>query len=197
MSELILASKSPRRRDLMKLLGHPFISIVSTVKENTIKGETPSQHVTRLSELKARDVGNKRENSIIIGADTIVILNDEILGKPDSSEQAVEMLMKLQDNTHTVFTGFTLYDTTTENLFSSYETSCVSMRKMTVELARLYVATGEPLDKAGAYGIQGYGAALINSINGCFFNVMGLPLARLMDALYTFSGGEFRYFGVC
>jgi len=197
VSELILASKSPRRRDLMKLLGHPFISITSTVEENTINGETPSQHVIRLSELKARDVGDKRDNSIIIGADTIVVLNDEIIGKPDFSEQAVEMLMKLQDNTHTVFTGFALYDTETENLFSSYETTRVSMRKMTVELARLYVATGEPLDKAGAYGIQGYGAALITSITGCFFNVMGLPLARLMDALYTFSGGKFGYFGVC
>lgn len=197
MSKLILASKSPRRRELMKLLGHPFISIASTVKENTIKGETPSQHVIRLSELKARDIGNKRDNSIIIGSDTIVVLDDEMLEKPDSSEQAVEMLMKLQDNTHTVFTGFALYDTATENLFSSYETTCVSMRKMTIELARLYVATGEPLDKAGAYGIQGYGAVLITSINGCFFNVMGLPLARLMDALYTFSGGKFRYFGVC
>ena len=104
--------------------------------------------------------------------------------------------MRLQGQTHTVYTGFALYNAATGKLFSSYEKTHVTMRKMTRELAARYVDTGEPLDKAGAYGVQGYGAALITSIEGCFFTVMGLPVTRLMEALYTFSDGEFGYFGV-
>jgi len=194
--ELILASKSPRRRELLKLLGHQFICQTSTIEEHTINGETPISHVTRLSELKARDVGASRKKGIIIGSDTIVVLCNEILGKPGSAEEAVDMLMRLQGQTHTVYTGFALYNAATGELFSSYEKTHVTMREMKRALAARYVDTGEPLDKAGAYGIQGYGAALITSIEGCFFTVMGLPVNRLMEALHTFSNGELGYFGV-
>ncbi|MFC1694058.1 Maf family protein [Candidatus Latescibacterota bacterium] len=196
MSELILASRSPRRREILKLLGHPFTCMEPTVDEDIINGETPSQHVLRLSELKALNVGSQRNNGIIIGSDTIVVIDDEIFGKPCSSEEAIEMLMRLQGQTHTVYTGFALYNAATGKIFSSYEATDVTMRSITYDMARRYVGTGEPLDKAGAYGIQGYGSALITSIHGCFFNVMGLPLARLMETLDKFDNREFGFFGV-
>ncbi len=179
----------------MKLLGHPFISITSDIEENYIEGETPAQHVTRLSELKALDVGEKNAHGLIIGSDTIVVIDGEILGKPHSYDEAMGMIMKLQGRTHEVFTGFAIYDTETKKIISGYETSEVTMREITLDIAKKYTDTKEPLDKAGAYGIQGYGAVLIKSVRGCFFNVMGLPLSRLMDALYTFSGGRYGYFG--
>lgn len=195
MAELVLASKSPRRQELMKLLGHPFTCITSNIEEDYIEGETPAQHVTRLSEVKAVDVGKKNVHGLIIGSDTIVVLDGEILGKPRSADEAIEMIMRLQGRTHNVFTGFAIYDTENKKIISGYETSEVTMREMSLDLAKKYVDTKESFDKAGAYGIQGYGAVLIKSVKGCFFNVMGLPLSRLMEALYTFSRGRYGYFG--
>ena len=196
MSGLILASKSPRRRELLKLLGYPFKITVSGIEENTIEEEAPAQHVMRLSELKARDAGSRYQNGIVIGSDTIVVLDGEILGKPAASEEAVEMLMRLQGRTHTVFTGFALLNVEDGRLMSDYESTEVTMRELTENLIKQYIATGEPLDKAGSYGIQGYGSALVTSIKGCYFTVMGLPLAKLMEALNAFSGGLYGYFGM-
>ena len=195
MTELVLASKSPRRQELMRLLGHPFICITSNIEEDYVEGETPAQHVIRLSELKAVDVGGKNTRGIIIGSDTIVVLDNEIIEKPRSADEAVEMIMRLQGRTHNVFTGFAIYSTENKKIISGYETSEVTMREISLDIAKKYVDTEEPFDKAGAYGIQGYGAVLIKSVKGCFFNVMGLPLSRLMEALYTFSGGRYGYFG--
>jgi len=192
---LILASKSPRRRELLKLLGHPFESISSDIEEHTVPGENPAEHVTRLSEMKARAVGADHKDCIVIGSDTIVELDGDILEKPESETEAVSMLMRLQSRTHTVYTGFALFNPDTGKAVSSYETTRVTMREFGHNLARRYVDTGEPLDKAGGYGIQGYGAVLIEGIDGCYFNVMGLPLARLMEMLYDFSGKAFGYFG--
>ena len=141
MDELILASKSPRRRELMKLLGHPFICIVSSVEENTVNGETPVQHVTRLSDLKARDVGTQRNNGIVIGSDTIVVLDDTILMKPCSPEDAVEMLMRIQGHTHTVYTGFVLFNAATKAMVSCYETTRVTICTVSRDLAQRYVET--------------------------------------------------------
>lgn len=195
MCNLILASQSPRRRELMKLLGHEFRCVTSDVEEHSVSGETPEEHVTRLSTLKARDVAARSDRGIIIGSDTIVVLDGDILEKPASSGDAVEMLMRLTNRTHTVYTGFALVDASGGKEHTGWETTDVTMRVFSRELAARYVDTGEPLDKAGAYGIQGYGAALITSIHGCYFNVMGLPLARLMDALYDFTDGEYGFFG--
>ena len=196
MSDLVLASHSPRRRDLLGLLGHPFTCDVSTVDETSLPDEKPHAHVTRLSEMKARDVASRHEGALIIGADTVVVLDERILGKPTSPEHAVDMLMTIQGRIHTVFTGFALYNARSTDVFSSYETTLVTMRSMSRDIALRYVETNEPLDKAGSYGIQGYGAALVTSITGCYFNVMGLPLARLMDSLETFTDGEFGMFGL-
>jgi septum formation protein len=195
LSGLILASKSPRRRELMKLLGHPFRSVVSRVEETCIPGESPGEHVVRLSGLKAREVGTRIGSGIVIGSDTVVVLDGAIMEKPESPEEACGMLGRLQGRTHTVFTGFALFDPSDGRLCSGHETTDVTMIPMSPDLIRRYVATGEPLDKAGAYGIQGWGAVLISSIRGCYFNVMGLPLSRLMEALYSFTGGAYGFFG--
>lgn len=195
MPSLILASQSPRRRELMKLLGHPFESVTSRVEEIGVPGEQPEEHVMRLSLLKARDVGITRDEGIVVGSDTIVVIDHDILEKPVSPGEAVEMLLRLQGRTHTVYTGFALFDASTGASMSGFETTAVTMRPFDRERAVRYVATKEPLDKAGAYGIQGYGAVLIAGVEGCYFNVMGLPLARLMDALHEFSGHAFGYFG--
>jgi septum formation protein len=195
VTELILASKSPRRRELIPLLGHPFKCLTSQVEELPLPGETPAEHVVRLSELKVREAGDRVGEGIVIGADTVVVLDGEIIGKPVSAAEAREMLGRLQGRIHTVYTGFALYDVTRGRLRSGFETTDVAMIPMTPDLIRRYVETGEPLDKAGAYGIQGYGAVLISSIRGCYFNVMGLPLSRLMEALNEFTDGAWGYFG--
>ena len=195
MCDLILASKSPRRRELIKLLGHPFTCITPHVEEDFIEGENPAVHVKRLSELKAVQAGENFDRGIIIGSDTIVVLDSEIFGKPRSPDEAIKMIMRLQGRTHIVYTGFTLFNAETKKMFSAHETTEVSMRKISLDIAKKYVETNEPMDKAGAYGIQGYGAVLITAVKGCYFNVMGLPLSKLMEALYTFSGGRFDYFG--
>lgn len=180
----------------MHLLGHPFECITSDVPEDRVEGESPADHVKRLSVLKAKSVGDKAGTGIIIGSDTIVLIDGVILEKPMDRFDAIEMVMKLQGRTHTVYTGFALYSPEDGRLFSGYETTEVTMMPFSVELAEKYIDTGEPFDKAGAYGIQGYGAALITEIKGCYFNVMGLPLARLMEALYNFSNGRCGYFGL-
>lgn len=195
MTGLILASKSPRRRKLLKLLGHPFTCTVSGVEETSVPGEAPSGHVTRLSREKAADIGKSLTGGIVIGSDTIVVLDGDIMEKPSSRDEAVGMIMRLQGHTHTVFTGFALYNAATGEMMSDYETTRVTMRPIERALAERYVATGEPMDKAGAYGIQGYGAALITGIEGCYFTVMGLPLAKLAAALRGFTRGEYDYFG--
>jgi len=196
MSQLVLASRSPRRRELIGILGHPFSAEVSGIEEVSVAGETPAEHVIRLSLLKARDVAARHNEGIVIGSDTIVVIDGDILEKPFSPEEAVVMIMRLQGRTHKVFTGFALVDASTGRETASFETTCVTIRPMSLELARRYVATGEPLDKAGAYGIQGYGAAIVTGINGCYFTVMGLPVARLAEALNDFTDGHFGYFGV-
>lgn len=195
MKELILASESPRRRDLLGLLGHPFRAVVPRADETAFPGETPAEHVVRLSELKAVEAGKRLGRGIVIGSDTVVVLDGDIIGKPDSPGEARAMLGRLQGRTHTVYTGFALHDAGDGRILSGWEATEVTMRPMDDDLIRRYVETGEPLDKAGAYGIQGFGAALVVSIRGCYFTVMGLPLARIAEALRIFTGGEYGYFG--
>lgn len=179
----------------MKLLGHPFRCVTSHADETLFPGETPAEHVVRLSLLKAHEVASRLDGGIVIGSDTVVVLDGDILGKPADGGEAFAMLSRLAGRTHTVFTGFALEDAADGRTVSGFETTEVTMRPIDAPLIRRYISTGEPLDKAGAYGIQGYGAALIPSVRGCYFNVMGLPLFRLMDALLAFTGGKYGYFG--
>lgn len=180
----------------MQLLGHPYRCITSSVDEDYISGETPEEHVTRLAAWKAADVARTLPSGIVIGSDTVVVLDGDILGKPESEDDAHGMIMRLQGRTHTVYTGFALHNAENGSTAQGYESTDVIMRSLTEETASDYLQTREPFDKAGAYGIQGYGAVLISGIKGCYFTVMGLPLSRLMEMLYTFSDGYFGYFGM-
>ncbi len=172
---LILASQSPRRRELMKYITDEFTVKVSDVDETLPSGITPSEAVLYLSRIKAEPF--KNENDTVIGADTVVAIDSEILGKPANKGDAADMLRKLSGRTHSVFTGVTVIkDGKTHSFFCETK---VKFFKLSEEEICKYIATGEPLDKAGAYGIQGYGSLLVERIDGDYFNVVGLPVSRL------------------
>ncbi|MFC4776459.1 Maf family protein [Paenibacillus sp. GCM10023252] len=190
-SQLVLASSSPRRQELVASLGLSLpVRIMSTNADETIAPEwTPQQAVQELGLLKARaasamlDKETEAGRSLILGADTIVVLDDDILGKPSDVEEAVSMLQRLQGRIHHVYTGVALAASNTGEETSAYRMTQVMMKPLTLEQIRRYVDTGEPMDKAGAYGIQGLGGVLIERIEGCYFNVVGLPLSLLSDML--------------
>ena len=176
-----LASKSPRRRKLIKLLNIKFKSFSVDLNEELTDGEHPVATVKRLAKEKMLLAQKKIKAGIIITADTIVVLGDEILGKPSSPEEAVEYLKRLSGSWHTVITGFSIL--LEGRLISSYEETRVKFKRLTAPEIEWYVSTGEPLDKAGAYGVQGKGALFIERIDGDYYNVMGLPLGKIYDIL--------------
>lgn len=189
MSRIILASASPRRRELLSQIGIEFEVITSDAEEKT--GSTdPSEMVQELSALKAIDVYQKlsqesRKDVIIIGADTLVAFKGKVMGKPADEQRAEEMLTSLQGNTHQVYTGVTLVWQEPAGICKRtfYEKTDVTMFPMSPEEIRNYIATKEPMDKAGAYGIQGKCAAYIKGIAGDYNNVVGLPIGRLYQEL--------------
>ncbi len=172
---IILASQSPRRKELLKLCGVEFKVRPADADETLPEGLTPAEAVCYLSKIKAR-AADDNEN-IIIGSDTVVALDGSILGKPTDDDDAFLMLKKLSGKTHSVFTGVTLIKKGKEITF--YEETKVEFYPLTDEEIRNYIKTGEPMDKAGAYGIQGFGGILVKRIEGDFNNVVGLPIARL------------------
>jgi len=176
---IILASASPRRRELLKMLGIENLRIIPALGEEKVEaGLPPEETVKRLALEKAREVYSRcGESNIIIAADTIVYMDGEILGKPEDEAQAAAMLGRLQGRTHSVFTGVALIVRGTE-LVESQETA-VTFREISGSEILAYVKTGEPMDKAGAYGAQGIGSIFIEHIDGDFYNVVGLPLCRL------------------
>lgn len=182
----ILASKSPRRMELLTQMGIQFL-VVPADGEEIISTADPVQAVCNLSYQKAFEVGTKRkeEDVIVIGADTVVAVNGLILGKPKDEEDAFYMLSMLQGNEHSVYTGVTLwsYSASESMTHTFYEETKVKMYPMTESEIRAYIATGEPMDKAGAYGIQGKCAVFIQKINGDYNNVVGLPIASLYQNL--------------
>ncbi len=181
--ELILASASPRRAELLRQIGIPFRQVVSGVNEDLRDPSDPDEHVRELSRRKAGDVAGRLGSGIVLGADTIVVLDEHILGKPVDEKEAVEMLRRLSGRTHKVYTGLTLIDAASRASVSHVEVTEVTFRDLAAEEIDAYVATGEPLDKAGAYGIQGKGALLVSGIRGCYFNVVGLPLVGLLGLM--------------
>jgi len=187
---IILASGSPRRRQLLEQAGIPHEVIVSGADE-TVTG-TPAQQVEELALRKAKAVlplvNASQGNAIIIAADTLVFIGEEVLGKPENHDEAFEMLKKLQGNTHEVYTGVALLDIASgkENVFACVAE--VTFRPLSNTEILAYIATGEPFDKAGAYGIQEKGATLVDRINGDFYTVMGLPISKVCTAL-----GEMGY----
>jgi septum formation protein len=183
VKKLILASESPRRYELLKQIGFDFEVIPSRVREDFIQGESPRGHVTRLAEAKAMDVGNQYPARWVIGADTIVYVDGIILGKPKSREEALEMLRLISGKEHRVLTGVSVRHLKKGK--GECETVETAVRVKTLSQAEMdwYIGTGEPFDKAGGYGIQGIGSFMIESINGSYTNVVGLPLCELMQML--------------
>ncbi|MFH0735023.1 MAG: Maf family protein [bacterium] len=181
---LFLASQSPRRKKLLKILNLKFKSFSVDVDESLLPNETPLNTVLRLSEEKLNKAKLCVKNGVILTADTIVVLDGEIINKPKDKKDAEKILKKLSGNTHTVFTGFALFNSKNNKTILDYETTEVTFRKLTKSEILDYIKTGSPMDKAGAYGIQDdYGAVFIEKINGCYYNVVGLPLQKVYQKL--------------
>ncbi len=184
---IILASRSPRRSHLLHQIGFSFTVEESGVDENLPNGIAPEEAVRRLSLEKARRVAGRLHDGIVIGADTIVVLDGKILGKPSSKEEAISMLSNLGGRTHTVFTGFALVDVESKRSHVDYEKTEVTFRRLSKEEIEAYVDSGSPMDKAGAYGIQDdYGAVFVEKINGCFYTVVGFPISKFYTSWNKF-----------
>ena len=177
---ILLASASPRRRELLAQLGVDFEVCVPEVDETRLPDEPPVHFVQRLAQKKACAV-SAQENQLVLAADTVVVLDEQILGKPSSAEEAEAMLASLSGKTHQVMTGVCLRGRGFEKLFCV--TTEVVFRPLAPEEIRRYVQTGEPMDKAGAYAIQGGAAGMVREIHGSYTNVVGLPLCEVYSAL--------------
>ncbi|MGI5849087.1 MAG: Maf family protein [Christensenellales bacterium] len=176
---VILASASPRRKELLSNIIRDFAIIPSSIPE--VASGSPRPQVIRLAKDKAADIAKDRPDAVVIGADTLVAIDQEVLGKPKNQAEAASMLKRLSGRTHQVYTGVAV-------IFGPYmQTDCgvteVTFNKLTAGEIGAYIQTREPMDKAGAYGIQGYGGKFVRKINGCYFNVMGLPLSIVYGML--------------
>ena len=178
---VILASGSPRRRQLLELIGIEHDVSPSNIDESLRKGETPRRHAERLAREKASVAAKRAPDSVVVAADTIVVVNRKVLGKPADADDARRMLSMLSGREHTVITAVAV--ARGRQLRSAIEQVRVKFRPLGPEEIDAYIATGEPMDKAGAYGIQGYGATIVERVEGDYFAVMGLPLARLARLL--------------
>lgn len=188
--EIILASQSPRRQELLKKLDLPFRVRISPIDEEIYRGEDPRLYVLRMAETKAAVVAEKEEKALVIGADTIVLLDGQILGKPKDQDDAAKILEKIQGRKHLVLTGVSLNKRNNEKTISFVEETEVDFAPMTRAEIQTYIATGQPLDKAGAYGIQDRGALFVRGISGSYYNVMGLPLRRIYEEINILIEGE-------
>ena len=186
----ILASASPRRTNLLTRIGIEHEVIPAEVDESGNVPAEPGEHVRVLAERKALWVASRHPQALVLGADTVVYLENEILGKPSNFDHACRMIERLADSEHRVFTGIALAGPHGREVESSFEVTRVRFRPLDRKHIELYVSTGEPFDKAGAYGIQSFGATLVESVQGCYFNVMGLPLTRLISML---AGRGYEY----
>ena len=182
--QIYLASKSPRRRKLLKQLGINFKAFSVNTIEDVLDGEHPIDCVKRLAKKKMRKAEAKTQNAILITADTIVVLDKKVIGKPKNRNDAVKILSLLSGKVHTVYTGFCVKNQKTNKSILDFEKTKVEFRKLNRDEIKDYVEGGSPMDKAGAYGIQDdFGAVFVKQINGCYYNVVGLPLTKLYNAL--------------
>lgn len=188
----ILASASPRREELLRLAGLQFKILPGHIDETYLKGETPRVHVQRLSRDKAAAVAVQHPKALVLGADTIVVIDGLVLGKPKSEKQAREMLRKLSNRTHVVFTGFTLSCINTGLSKTRVVRSSVRFKEISADEMDWYVKSEEPYDKAGGYAVQGKGAAFIRSISGSYTNVIGLPLSDVLEELKRLNALHYR-----
>jgi septum formation protein len=180
---LILASQSPRRKYLLEQAGLVFSVIPSNFDENSVAMTDPETHVITLAESKAADIARLHPESWVIGADTIVIIDNKILGKPDSRDDARKMLRHLSGRTHQVFTGYAIQCIIENHFFSEAIKTDVCFKILTDQEIEWYIHTKEPFDKAGAYAIQGLGTFLVRQINGSYTNVVGLPVCEVIEHL--------------
>lgn len=184
--QLVLASRSPRRSQLLTMLGISHVVAPSEIDETRLRDEAPEPYALRLAEEKARAAS--RDEALVLGADTAVVIDDLILGKPRDEHEAERMLAGLSGRTHRVVSAIALLQG--DRLERAVDVTHVTFDRLDPDTIRDYVATGEPLDKAGAYGIQGFGAALVRRIDGDFFGVMGLPVRLVLELLARFG---YRY----
>ncbi len=187
---VILASQSPRRRELLNLVGIGHEVIPANIDESMHTDETHYDHVVRLAREKASALAKEYPNALVIGADTIVVLDGSLLDKPKSEAEANATLMLLSGKTHTVHTAVAVCRN--GKVYSDVESVKVKFRTITEATIRAYLSTGEPMDKAGAYGIQGYGATIVERIEGDYFAVMGLPLGMLVQ-LCSKAGAQYSF----
>ena len=181
--KLILASSSPRRRQLLRQIGLDFDEVPSDVKENFIDGESPKDHVLRLAEAKARKVAEVYPNRWVIGADTVVSIDGVILGKPQTDGEAYQMLIALSGRDHVVVTGVSLCHGAKGKGKTIAVETLVRIKTLNPGEITWYIGTGEPFGKAGGYAIQGIGAFMVQRIEGSYTNVVGLPLCELLEVL--------------
>lgn len=182
---IVLASASPRRKELLASVGIAFDVVPSRAPEDELPGETPREHVVRLSLDKAQEVAARPEveGRFFIGSDTIVLRDGDILGKPKDSQEAAAMLRSLSGRSHFVLSGYAIVDTQTGAVTAEAVSTEVRFRALTEAEIVGYIGTGEPMDKAGSYGIQGIGAFMVQSIEGSYTNVVGLPLCEVVQEL--------------
>lgn len=180
---IILASASPRRIELLRSAGIRIQAVPSRVSERFLPAETPRDHVRRLAEAKARAVAGKHGGRFFIGADTVVVFQGEVMGKPRDRQDAKRMLRRLSGGAHEVITGYAVYDAMGDRACVDAVTTRVHFKVLRDREIAAYVATGCPLDKAGAYGIQGRAAYMVARIEGSYTNVVGLPLCQTVEAL--------------
>ncbi|GMT48362.1 MAG: septum formation inhibitor Maf [bacterium] len=187
MRKIILASASPRRREILGITGLKFAVCAGDYEEDFNLSLRPRELARFLSRKKAESVAHKYKNAIIIAADTFIVFRDSFLGKPHTEQEAEKMLRELNGKAHSVITGFTIMDTGSSKTLSRSVETKVYFKKLDSEEISAYVRSKEPLDKAGAYAIQGLGAVFVRKIDGDFFNVMGLPLCALTECLKKFG----------
>ena len=179
---IILASKSPRRREILENTKVRFSIKESQIDETIKLNESPKDTVKRLAYEKALDVAKNNEDALVIGADTVVVIDDKILGKPKDETEAYNMIKLLSGKTHYVITGFALINLSLNKKIVDCQISQVTFKELS-EAIKDYIQTKESLDKAGAYGIQGYGGLLVKNIQGDYFNIVGLPISKISDCL--------------
>ena len=189
--EIILASYSRARRDLLKKIGFKFKAVSTNVREKIFKD--PIRSVLENSKLKALKACEMGYRGIIIGVDTVVYIDDIILGKPRDIDEAFKYLKMLSGREHKVYSGITIYNTHSGKIVQDYEETIVHFRELSDEEIKWYITTGEPLEKAGGYSIQGYASIFIDYIKGCYYNVVGLPLVKLFKLLSEVGINPYRH----
>jgi septum formation protein len=190
--QIILASASPRRKQLLSSVGLKFKTVPAHVDENYLNGETPNQHVRRLAQRKAKIIAEKYPDAWVLGADTIVVIDGHILGKPENKTQAKKMLQKLSGRTHKVYTAFIITRAVSSISKTRVIQSAVSFKNISSDEIKWYISSKEPYDKAGGYAAQEKGASFIKSVRGSYTNVIGLPLCEVLEEFKTLGVISFR-----